>query len=1235
TLGTAAHAFTSNTAALSGGAIYATAADVTVTTGTFDGNTATGGNGGAICTTGTVQVDGGSFGGTTKNTAARGGAIDAGTANINGGTFTNNEATGTTGGGAVYATTVALTGSPSFTNNTAAAGSGGAVYAGNSITIVGGTFITNKATTAVAATPANGGAIYSAGTVSVTNGSFTKNSASVTGAGDTANGGAIYANGNVTAVSGGIFSENSAINGGAVYSNGKGDLALSGGTFANNTAATNGGAIYAKGKVTVTNPNSTTNFTTVNTATAGSGGAIYSEGDIGTAGTEFRNQMAAVSGGALYARGDVTVTSGTFSSNKTTDTAATAPNNDYVGGGAIYAEVDVTIASGTGDVNGNSNANGASTNSGGGAIYARRNVTIDGGRFYSNSSATTGENSGGGVVWSGGEVDVKGGNFASPSTQKNTAARNGGAIYAVTAINVTNEDNEDKKFTFSNQQALNGGALYSAGTIEAKNVIFLANVATGSDTSDGGATYSDGVSTLTNCFFNGNKATRNGGASLAKGITATYVTWYSNSVSNANNSNGGAVSVNSGTSNTIANCVFSGNTSVTSGGALYVVNTTTKLTVTDSVFWGNETSGTGGAVSTSTTPAELILLRCTFQSENKATGSGGAANIEAAKFQIANCTFHKNSTEGSGGALQLAGGTGGSAVVFNTIASNKATNNGGGISSTATFTLGANILTDNAASLGDDIYASGGTITSRGYTFFTEYGEGASETASWTSATHVTSNSADDVSSGNTFNVFFGDGVTPAVNSVGANMPPAVGASDPITTADDGLVVYTLNTLALRDATEELNNPAQAVVPLTTAKSIYNSIGNAATSYTDERGVRRPSTDGSTWDAGAYDTLEGGNGGGGGDAGDDGSIKRIRISGLPNTLRTVGQTTSLFVVGYDIHNNIVNRDVAVDWDSDSSAVVIYSSGNIYANHIGKATITAKMKSNASITDSVELNVTEDASASDSNLHPIWWNRLGLQQLTDQGMSLAIASTSSTVTTSAFQDAFQDRWGATVSLIPNSESVSAASPAAVPALTENDLKPGVKLSISGLEKGNILPLEYSWTFDYDQLSKLLDRNVTSLPSAAELAKFVRVDFENLRSVRVPVIDGSTGGTFNVATAQFGKVGVSAVDAALTGALKVQQASGGATIRLTAYLANVDDAANSGAQLVQRLLVVPDGVADNLISGTMWMSKKAASSSSSNEDNSSGGGGGGGCDTVGLGLSLIFLALPLLRRKKAAV
>ena len=1236
TLGTFVHNFDSNEAINSGGAIYtenaltvngqkfttnkatgangnggaieASAAQVTVTTGTFDGNTATGGDGGAIHTTGTVQVDGGSFGETTKNTAAQGGAIDAGTANINGGTFKNNEATGT-GGGAIYATTAKLTKTPKFESNSATAGDGGAIYA-TTVDLTGTPEFTNNTTVG------NGGAIYAGNSVAIGGGTFATNKATTA---NTSNGGAVYSAGAV-GITGGEFSSNEAIN---------------------------GGAVYATGKVTVSNPNSTTQFTTKNTA-ANNGGAIYSEGEIETSGTEFRSQTALYSGGALYAKGKVTVNSGAFYSNTTTNTEV----KDQVGGGAIYSEKEVIVGAGAGDFSGNidaytaTNDAVANTNSGGGAIHALGDVEINGGTFASNRSNSSGSKSGGGAVWSGGTVKVNGGSFASTSDTPNVAAGSGGGIYAGADITVDPSGNEDNKFIFSYQKAKSGGALFAGKDITAANTIFQSNEATDATTGDGGATFSDGKSSFNNCLFGAtnaaNKAKRNGGAVLAeKGLTATNCSFRDNQAEQS----GGAISVRNSADNRIVKCVFDTNTGKISGGAIYEVGDDAGLTIEDTLFIGNITQGAGGAIVTSTggaAPKSLILLRCTFQ-ENTADRNGGALNADVQTFRITNCTFYGNvSTSGSGGALLLAGGTGGkSSLVFCTIANNKAASgNGGGIHSTATFSIGANIIAGNSASLGRDIYANDGAMTSLGFNFFAQYGEKDAASTPWDSATYAGAHNTDSESDKNTFDLFFGNGTTPARNDDkdgggtdgnGNKLPPDIGASDPITTTD-GLVERALNTLALRHSTEESDNPAQAIIPRSRGVIILNS------DATDERHVPRPSKDGSKWDAGAYDTLEGENGSDPDTPEDEVGVYYIRISGLPNRLRTVGQTTSLFAVGYDIHNNLINRDVDVTWSSSSNAVVIYASGNIYSNHVGKATITASMKSNPSITDSVELTVTEEASDTDSNLHPVWWKRLGLQQLTDEGMSLAIASVSSTVKTAAFQDDFKSRWGINGSWVLNSESVVATSPTTVPARTD-DLKPGVRLSISGMEKGNILPMEYSWTLDYDQLSKLLDRNVTSLPSAAELAKVMRIDFENLRSVRVPVIDGSNGGTFNVATAQFDKVGVSAVDAALTGALRVQQATNSATISLTVHLANVDDANNKGAQLVQRLLIVPDGVADNAISGTMWMSKKAESSSNNNNNNNNnnsnsgnGGGGGGGCDATGLGLAVLLLALPLLARRR---
>ena len=1185
----------SNQTAANGGALYAPT--VTVNSGKFDNNSATadGGAGGAVYAGTTATVTGGSFGETTKNTAKRGGAIYADTANINGGTFTNNEATGitdTSGGGAVYANTVNLSGNPTFNKNTTGQ-YGGAIYTESSLIVKGGDFNNNGSRTSTPPiTTSKGGAVYSAGTVGITGGAFS---------GNTAN---------------------------------------------------DGGAVYAVGKVTVAKGDDTTaDFTNTNTA-ANNGGAIYSESEIVTSDTEFSNQTALNSGGALYAEKSVTVKSGSsFYSNTTTNT--TTPGREEVGGGAIYSKNDVIVEAEAGDFSGNIDASNtkddavANNNSGGGAIHAARDVTIRGGNFDSNVSHSNGESSGGGAVWAGRNVMVYSNSFNSPSDKRNTTDGNGGAIYAIENITIDPRNTAEKKCTFSNQKATKentskGGALYAGEDIVAQNTVFQLNTAG----SDGGATWSGGKSTFTKCLFGGiglqNEATHGyGGAILAQyGLSATDCTFQENFAKE----DGGAISVKNGDEklNTISNCVFDQNKASGSGGAIHAVGRQVGLTVMDSLFFKNTAGSGGGAIVTDASPLALILQRCTFQG-NKSAQDGGALNIDVQQFLIANCTFFGNESEnGNGGALQLAGGRGGtSSLVFSTIAKNYARKgDGGGIHSSAAFSLGANIVIGNEAARGSDIFGKSEGMKSSGYNYLSKYGETIASETSWKAASYVSPRSSKDGEEYNnySFDLFFGDGVEPAKNASGDKYPPHIGVSEPINPTDDGFWERTLDTLALRTGDiEKRPNPVLSRIPKADGSLILNG-------STDERGVSRPSRgDSSKWDVGAYDT-------GLGESGDtpdkperDGSIKYIRISGLPNTLRTIGQTTSLFVYGYDIDWNLVNRNVAVTWtpEPDDGIVQIEGgTGNIYILRVvkkGKVKIIATTSSG--ITDYVVLTVDPESEYA-SNIHPRWWEGVALQQLANNDMYLDTASVSSTVTTTAFQNDFKERWGATVSLVPDDNSVVATSPTAVPALTKDDVKPGIRLSVSNLEKGSILPLTYSWTLDYNQLSKLLDRNVTTPPSAAELAKVVRIDFENIRSVRVPVIDGSNGGTFNVATAQYDKVGVKAMDAALTGALHVQQAadSNSATISLTAYLANVDDVNNKGAQLIQRLLVVPDGMADGGISGTMWMSQKAESSNNNSDNNNNsnngngGGGGGGGCDAAGLGLAVLLLALPLLAQRR---
>lgn len=1261
--------FTGNTAEDGDGGAICSKGDVKMTAAAdFKGNTAESGKGGAIYSDGTVTVAGGAFGGTgpnDPNIAQEGGAIHAAEVELTGKTdFTNNQANTTTGGAihSVGAVTLGIA-AHTFTGNEAAT-NGGAIFteATALMTVNGQTFKDNKAK----ATASNGGgAIYTAGPVEVTNGTFSGNIAgNDDGAGNVTqgNGGAIFTTDDVTIANGtfdknmatdgmggaiytktgtvtvnggsfGVKTANTAAEGGAIYAK---EAQIKGGTFKDNTGTgTGGGAVYADTVILTGTPQFESN-----TAPNGDGGAVYVANATGTMSIEGGNfswNTAFRKGGAIYSEKEVEVTNGAFSGNETTG----SPAVNGCGGGAIYGAKKVTVKGGS--FSDNQNKNNGGNQSGGGAIYAVGDVTVEGGGFYGNKSLSSQSNSGGGAIWSGGTVTVTGGDFSSLSTNHGTAAGSGGAIYAVTKISISLKNSTDT-ITFSYHDAdKDGGALFSENTIEATNAIFLYN--TTGNLYNGGATLSMDGSTFTNCYFYRNSAGYDGGASRAIYFAATNCTYSHNS---AGNGGGAIVATGDGS---ISKCAFDSNTATKDGGAIFVTGGLAPLAVDISYFTGNSSGqGGGGAIATSGTPS-LTLWRCTFN-DNHADGggNGGAAYIDASTFKIANCTFYGNEAKGGGdgGALHLVAGAGGynSALVFNTIVNNTAAK-GGGVSSTADFDIGANIIVENNASPGDDIYASGANkMRSHGYNFIGVYGElstSGPHNLSWAHGSCVvivTPDPRGGAEDSSTYKIplFFSGGL-----DYNGNKDDPIGASAPIGTTVAGFVDYKLTTLALRPSDTSSSNPAQEFIPESSASRLLKKVH---TGDVDERGELRTDptvveTD-PKWDAGAYDTCERNRGGVVPPSGDD-TIKYIQISGLPNTLRTVGQTTSLFAVGYNIHNKIVNRDVRVKWTTDNTGVADFpdaESGNIFVYSLGTTTITATPIDLYDVpAATAKLRVTEGESF--TNVHNRIWQTLGIynDELSAYGAGLTIATAEdpALVRASTFQSSFKKIWSlsaqvAVLSSASDANNVHFTSRTAVGAL-----KPGVNVAVTGREKGELLPFEYTWTFSYKALSDLLERDVTAPPSAEELAKFVQIDFEAFSGAKIPVIVSSS--TSSKAAYLSSASGVNAGDAALTKALEVKESHDGATIHLKAYLANVQG--TDGAQLVERLLVVPDGVADNAISGTMWLNKKVESSNSNNNNNNNndsnkgnggGGGGGGGCDATGLGLAVLLLALPLLARRR---
>ena len=168
------------------------------------------------------------------------------------------------------------------------------------------------------------------------------------------------------------------------------------------------------------------------------------------------------------------------------------------------------------------------------------------------------------------------------------------------------------------------------------------------------------------------------------------------------------------------------------------------------------------------------------------------------------------------------------------------------------------------------------------------------------------------------------------------------------------------------------------------------------------------------------------------------------------------------------------------------------------------------------------------------------------------------------------------------------------------------------------------VKYRWTYSWEELSNMLGRSVSGMEDLANLSG-LRIDFEGSGGAVLPVVgtaaDEDAGTAARVA-------GINAGEAQSNGSLGVEEASGGASFNLTAYIANVAATGEGdGPQFVQNLLVVPDGIDDGALSGTMW---STATGSGGGGDGS--GGGGGGCDASALGLLALLIVVPAFMRKR---
>lgn len=291
------------------------------------------------------------------------------------------------------------------------------------------------------------------------------------------------------------------------------------------------------------------------------------------------------------------------------------------------------------------NANGTGQYSTGGGIY------ISGSTVTFSQCIITGNTAignGGGVCITGsGTVSFDTCTFSSNSTTVSFAQTSGGG-----GVYCGGETTNFIGCIFSyNTSTSEGGGVLTNGTVGTfSNCTFRHN----SSSNDGGGfyVYQNGTYLFNNCAFDTCTATGNGGGIVLASISNVpfhYCTFIGNSseVTGADYGGGGFYA-SSGSSDTIANCVFSGNSASSYGG-------------------GIECNGMNG-----------LVMRYTTFSQNNASVYGGAfSNVGGSSFLISNCHF-SNDAAPSGGGLYIDGG--GQTLSYDTVSNNTATasSSGGG-----------------------------------------------------------------------------------------------------------------------------------------------------------------------------------------------------------------------------------------------------------------------------------------------------------------------------------------------------------------------------------------------------------------------------------------------------------------------------------------------------------------------------------------------------------------------------
>lgn len=723
----------------SGGGVFSTAGTVTITGTTLSANQANRAGGAIEVIDGVLDLDGVTLGG---DEPAEGNiAGPAGTANPGNG-----------GGIHISGSTLTVIDGGLIGFNVAAREGGGLWnQANSSMTVRGGTEISDNIALGMAADDGGGGIFNNGGELRV------------------------IASGGGVAIARNTATEGSG-SGGGVFNASGGTAEIRGATLSQNVANRAGGAIedasgLANG-LAVIDSTLSGNLAGVAPATAapGNGGGVHITGSGGALicnGSVTGNRAASEGGGLWNGTGTMEVEGAEVSGN-------TASGNDPdQGGGGIFnaggsvsihslAVIDGNLADGTAgsgggvlnDVGGtvtiedstlsnnacNRAGGGIEDNSGAGLAITLTNVTMTSNNTGVAPAVAAPGNGGALHVTGPGDVSVTGGTISG-----NLAAREGGGLWNGSGT-MTVDGTSISGNTASGAAADDGGGgiFNNGGTLVVGGGSSLfANVADGDAGSGGGILTIGGTVSIENSTISDNRANRAGGgiedaSGAGLGLTLTNVTMMSNNAgvapAAAAPGNGGALHVSGAGDVMITGGTISGNLAALEGGGLW--NGSGTMTVDGSAITSNEATGDalddgGGGIFNN--GGILIVRNGATIDSNAASGAagsgGGILNVSGGSVTVSSSSLSANRANRAGGGIEDQSGSDGIAVrlsdvtfMHNNAGAAPATaspGNGGALHVTGSggveYTAGL-VAANEAAAEGGGLWNGTGTMTIDGVT---------------------------------------------------------------------------------------------------------------------------------------------------------------------------------------------------------------------------------------------------------------------------------------------------------------------------------------------------------------------------------------------------------------------------------------------------------------------------------------------------------------------------------------